>query len=244
MSRLLKLNMARLARQLYFVAGCVLAFGMTLMFSIYGSQTEGFRVKNINDSMILISVALLVFFSTFSILFINVEYSDGVIRNKIIAGFSQKQVYVSHLLCQYAAVLIMILCWFAGGMAAGARLTSELVEYIFIFAAFSLSYVSILVLMGMRIQKKTRAGVFGIVLIYVLFNAMLVGNAIVAFTDGILHKIALVVYHLSPLGTWFSRSYVGREYRLPLVSELLIHTAWIVLLYLLGTAKINKRSLS
>ena len=52
--------------------------------------------------MLFVSVAMVLFFSIYIPVYTSTEYSDGILKNRIIAGHSQKD-------CFIAAVLLMLM---------------------------------------------------------------------------------------------------------------------------------------
>lgn len=243
MTKLIKANLKRLFRNGYYIAGCVLAAAITAFFCADGQVFSVLRMSKTNDYMIFISAGVPAFFSTFTTIFINTEYNDGVIRNKLIAGHSQKEVYISHLITQVIAGMIMILCWFAGGVAGGASVDTQLLAYIFIMIFYNLGYISVLTALGMHIRKKIFSSMTGVVLLHFLINGFLMGNAVISFTEGIVSKIVSIIYHISPLGQWFANTCYGKDCRLSIVIELLLSTILIIVMYALGTRKINEREI-
>lgn len=243
MIKLIKANLKRLFRNGYYIAGCVLAAVITAFFCADGQIFSVLRMSKTNDYMIFISAGVLAFFSTFTTLFINTEYNDGVIRNKLIAGHSQKEVYIAHLITQVIASLIMILCWFAGGVAGGASVNARLLQYIIIMIFYNLGYISILTALGMHIRKKILSSMTGVVILHVLMNGFLIGNAVVSFTEGIVSEILRIIYHISPLGQWFANTCYGVDVKQSIGVELLMSTIVMIVMYLLGTRKINQREI-
>lgn len=243
MKNIVKANIVCILKNTYFRIGLVIAVTATAMFTAYGAEYTVF-VSSKNNMMIVISAAILGFVATFTPYMTHMEYSDGVIRNKVIAGHSQTKIYLSHLSSQMFAAFLMVICWFAGGILGGASINRNLVMYTLIILFASFAFVSLLTLCGMKTKKKNVANFIGVFIFYILINMMLIGNACVTFSKGVLHVIAKFVYHLSPLGQWFVRTYISGEfYQYPVAVELGISVLVCVCLTYLGTRKINKRDL-
>lgn len=244
MIQLLKANCKRLFQHIYFLIGCVIATVVTALFAIFGNDYTIFQMDTSNEAMIFISAAILVFFATFSPLFVHVEFSDGVIRNKLIAGHTQKDVYLAQLLTQFIASLVMFACWILGGLIGGARLNGELVSFIVIMLLNVWAFISLLTLCSMLIKKKVVLAI-GVFFFYIYVNAFLIGNAIVSFSNGIVHKVATIIYHMIPTGQWFSyTSYCDPAFRLGVMGEITISALVIIVFFLLGTLRINKREIA
>lgn len=242
MIHLMKANLIRLFHNIYFGTGCIIAVAATAWFSACGNRFTVFHADTPGELMILISAAMLGFFATFSTIFINVEYSDGVIRNKIIAGHSQTEIYLSHLVTQAFAAVVMNVCWILGGLLGGAKMDAFLLRYLVIILFAEFAFVSLLTLCGMRIKKKMCAGVIGVFLFYLLFQGVMIGNAVVSFSDGMFHKVAKIVYHLPPLGQWFSHIYVCEpEFRFTLAVEVSLSLVCCLVCTLSGIFRIGKR---
>lgn len=58
------------------------------------------------------------FCAIFSSLFHGTEYSDGTLRNKIVAGHSRTAIYLANLLLTFTATLLFLLAWIVGAMVA------------------------------------------------------------------------------------------------------------------------------
>jgi len=58
-----------------------------------------------------------VFQSVFAGLFLNTEYAEGTVRNKLAVGRTRREVYLAHFLAVLAASLLMVLAWAVGSCA-------------------------------------------------------------------------------------------------------------------------------
>lgn len=56
------------------------------------------------------------FIAVFSTLFLSREYSDGAVRNKVIAGHARRDIYLAHLTLVFLAALIMLFSGMVGAL--------------------------------------------------------------------------------------------------------------------------------
>lgn len=241
----MKAYLLRLYKNPFYEAGLVIAVIATAVFTRWSSTLTVFNFGAAENATYFITCAPLGFFSLFTALFINVEYSDGVIRNRIIAGHTQTEVYLKYLFTQYIAVVTMFACWLAGGLIGGANITADFLAKALVSLMASINFVSFLTLIGMRLRKKLLAGVLGVASCYTLLTSMLMGNAFLLLSgEGLLHNILLVIYHLSPVGQWFIFSRYGEQaYCFSIPVEVLISLGMSAVCTLIGLAGIEKREL-
>lgn len=245
MKKLVRANLVCIFQNLYYKFGLLTAFVVTALFTAYGEHYSVFQVHQKNDYMILISAAILAFFGTFTSFMVHQEMESGVIRNKLITGHTQKEVYLSQLFSHMLAGMLMVICWFIGGVLGGGKINGFLVSYTFILLFAVFSFIALLTFCGMRIKKNKTANFIGIVIFYVLLNGYLIGNALITFSKGVLHMVYKIIYQLSPLGQWGSHIYASSAYyRFPVGIEILLSMGMILLLTFVGTKDINKRDVN
>ena len=203
MKNLYKATMYRIFKNIYFIGGCVIALVVTLAVT-GGFYTFPFLMEKPEElRMIFVGAAMVLFFSMFPPLFINPDYIDGCIRNRIIAGYSQKQVYISHVLAQLSAMTIMFLCYLIGGIIGGASLNaSSLVAVIVLFVAV-MSYTVLTATAAFRLKKLIASMLTTMLLFNLCFNMVLFGNAILSALKDTAFKIGSVLYNVNALGQWF-----------------------------------------
>ena len=124
-------------------------------------------------------------YAAFLSLFLGVEYQDGTLRNKIIAGHARWKVYAASLLSGAAGCWVVLLGWllsipigvlkFGWFTAPAAGLALELAVALGIAAAIA----AILTLLGMLLPNRAVAAVLAILLVLgllllgsVLYNAL------------------------------------------------------------------------
>ncbi len=244
MKKEINAGLKRLFGSFWYILGLVIALLVTLWFTKNGRHVSVFRMENDNEAMYFVCCAIFAFFSLFTPLFINTEYEDGVIRNKVIAGHKQSEIYIVQLFVQLVAVFVMQLCWIAGGLLGGARIDSALLVSMIVVMFAQFGYVAFLTFIGMKLRKRLYSSVLGVLACYALISTMLIGNYIVSISEGIMFMIFNFIYHLSPIGQWFLYSYVGSDTLwLPLFVEILISLVELCFWTLVGMIGINKREL-
>ncbi len=126
MRNLLSAHFARLRRNKFFWLCMALAFAISLvnMFSFLRHATShpDFPDYASMDGAYFSILPYLGFLTgAFSALFLGTEYSDGTIRNKLIAGHSRGAVYFASLIVSSAASLLMGLALLLGGLVGLTR---------------------------------------------------------------------------------------------------------------------------
>ncbi len=107
MLKLLKANLYRLKKSNIFYIFIGICFGSTVIYLLFlnlnNPELENISLeKLINNFIIMIGLFICIFVS----LFVGREYSDGIIKNKIIPGHKRKNIYLSNLLtCIIASFL-------------------------------------------------------------------------------------------------------------------------------------------
>ena len=141
MRKLLRANFARLWRdKIFWLALAVMAAtGQSVFWAQYPALREGYSVRLEGPFMIYVPVAAIVL-SALCALFIGVDYSDGAIRNKLIAGHGRASVYLSNL----------AVCFAAAAMLCAAFMLAYLVPGVPVYGFFScgLKPVLLCVLLG------------------------------------------------------------------------------------------------
>lgn len=110
MINLLSEGFGRLKKNRLFYLGIAIMLGLGF-FVIWAKNrdvTKYHMIVHVDDAMFTIFVYLQCAVSVFSALFIGTQYSDGVIRNKIIAGHSRANVYLSNFIVTVSAAIIML----------------------------------------------------------------------------------------------------------------------------------------
>ena len=101
------------------------------------------------------------FFAVISSMFLGTDYSDGTIRNKLIAGHTRASVYLANLIVTYVAGLLMMCVWFIGALVGVPALgfftlsPANLVGYFLICVLLVAAYSAINTFIAMISSNKT-----------------------------------------------------------------------------------------
>ena len=205
MFNIYKGNLIRLVKNYLFIGGCILALGITFLIAAGKFPLDFLQNGLPQDRMFFASVAMVLYFSFFSTIFISVEYHDGIIRNRVITGFSQTKVYAASLLAQYSAVLIMTACYLLGGLLGGVKFNADLWTKIGIFILSLIGYVTVTNAIAFRVKKVVLSTILTMMLFNMCFNCVMFGNAILSFMENeTALKIGKIIYNIHSLGQWFS----------------------------------------
>ncbi len=253
MKNLYKANMLRLFKDKLYYAGLILAAVMT--YSISLGNMELLKMHNIshNECMKLISGAVYCFIGIYAAVFQGIEFSDGVIRNKITMGYTKKQIYISHLLVSFSMMVIMEIVWFISGLAAGGTVDRDLIGYAFSMMFSMFSYCAFMTFLSFITRKPAAAGGFGTVLFYALFTLCLITNYLYAFlSEKAATKIIVLFENVNAVGQWFLNTIFAstevssggypNSYGIP--AQILISIALVILFTLLGTHKLSKQDIN
>lgn len=88
-------------------------------FILYKLRSDENQISTLEMAMMEVFPFFPIFYGTFSGLFLGVEYQDGTLRNKLIAGHFRWNVYLSALVTVIAGCFLIVLAWILGS-AAGA----------------------------------------------------------------------------------------------------------------------------
>ncbi len=239
-------NMHRIFKNWIYIAGCVIAFVATYIFtSNLVGMTGRFGEMGCDRRMIFISFAMVGFYTIFVPLNTNAEYRDGTIRNKLIAGFSQKEVYLGIFFSHIASLVVMEICYFAAGIIGGATVNVELFTRNFIIFLAICGYISVLELIAMRVRKTVIVAIIAFVILNLTDNIAMIGNFLLAF---VLKRkafiIGRIIYNISVMGQWIIQIGFADERNNPGSGmQMLISISIILITVFLGMLGINKRDL-
>ena len=131
-------------------------------------------------------------------LFIGDDFSDGVIRNKIVAGRSRHAIYLSNLVTVWSACLVLYLISAAVTTSVGIFLfeinisVKEFGGYLLLGIFTSMAYSSIYCILSMLIGNKSSAVMFCMALAFFLLFVCLHTNQIMVqpeYKDGIRNSL-------------------------------------------------------
>lgn len=125
MRNLLCADFARLKKDRFFWLGMIVMFCAGVFISInhwYHMRQDQIPGASLDNIYFGYSLFIGVLCAVFCSLFIGTEYSDGVIRNKLIVGHTRAGIYLSNLLVSVAAALLMCLSYLLAVSAVGIPL--------------------------------------------------------------------------------------------------------------------------
>ncbi|MDE7328074.1 MAG: ABC transporter permease [Lachnospiraceae bacterium] len=134
--------------------------------------TDGER--NLEDFYFEFAIAIGMLSAVFTTFFLSREYSDGTIRNKIIAGHTRKDIYLSHLAVTFFASLLMLLVGMAAALVGIPTLgvwkmgAGKFFLYLLITVMATLAFCAIYTLFNVLIQNKSFSAVITILAFFVL----------------------------------------------------------------------------
>lgn len=116
-----------------------------------------------------------IFVSSFCSLFIGTEYSDGTIRNKIIAGHSRISIYLSNFIVSFSAALLVCAAYILVMLLLGVPLFGfpqsdyrVILLYLLASILLLLSYTSVFTLLSMNNQNKAVSSIINTLLFFSL----------------------------------------------------------------------------
>ncbi len=236
--------MARLFKKSFYIFGLVVAVIVTYAFTSNMVELPFLAEAKPADIMIFVSAAMIAFFTIFVPIFTNSEYTDGVIRNKMIAGISQKEIYISHLLTELSAAVIMWVCYIFGGIIGGARLNSNYIiaNVVILFALFN--YIATVLVVAFRLKKIVAVMIIEAFIFNMCFNSVMMGNLFLTLTKDGVQRVMSWLYNVSALGQWFTKTGFADEVANPGVkAQVLISFVIIIVMTFIGTFRLNKRDL-
>ena len=181
MNNLVCAEFSRLFKSFIFRLGALFSFGFAV-FAIfmrymdvvnYPSEYTQLPVSYSNaDGLIFAGGFYLVFaLAVFVILFVGTEYSDGTMRNKLIAGHLRFRIYLSKLIVCAAANVLFHLLYIITALLLGFLLihgvtysSGILLKYILLGVCVTLAFSAVLVCLSMCITNKAASAVIGLLL--------------------------------------------------------------------------------
>lgn len=180
MRKLLRANLFRLGRDKIFAAACILMFlvGAALPVIHYLDKQE-YGTGWTPDSTAYTYVFLVpVLLAAFSSLFIGSEYSDGTLRNKLIAGHRRCSCYLANLIVCSIAGMLLVLSYSVPHTCLGILLLGsfqttpqKLLLYAGLSIALIMAFASLYTLLSVEFQNKAYAAAGCILLSFGLLFA-------------------------------------------------------------------------
>lgn len=189
MRNLLSANFSRLWKDRIFwlCMGSMLLY--SIIFMLNGCRQAAIALSEYNYSIdqyyFNFSISIGGFCAVFCSMFLGTEYSDGTIRNKIAAGHTRTNIYLSNLLLTFTATLFMMLVWLISAMAAIPILgiwkmgIPNLLLYLLIAVMFIAALSAIFTFVNMQSSNKAAAVAISILLFFgLLLFASLINNSL------------------------------------------------------------------
>ncbi|MCR5249877.1 MAG: hypothetical protein K6E50_04660 [Lachnospiraceae bacterium] len=246
MLRLYKACMARLLTNIFFIGGCVIALVVTFAVSSGWMRISFLSEADSSRRMFFVSIAMCVFFSIFVPYSISPEYKDGVLRNKMIIGYTQKQIFGAYYLSHASLLFLMTLAYLIGGILGGADPFGRYgIPILTVFVAF-LFYLTVLCFISFRVKNVIVVAVVITMLFQAAFGMTMFGNAILMAFDNAgnieARNVTALIYNLSPFGQWFSNTGFSDDYANPgTAAQLLLSVGGSALVLFAGTLRLNLR---
>lgn len=245
MKNLIKIGLIRLYKNLFYLLGCGLAFIITYWFLTVRPipQLASYSADNV---AILLSGAIVVFFSMFIGLFMGSENEDGILRNKVMAGHTQLEAYFSHYITLLAALTGMMICWFLGAVAGGTVVTSDVAIYCLVAFLYNAAYIAVVEAIVFRLKKHVNGIIIPLGLAYFLLTCVLLGNFAyyMLSEQPALARLVAIVYNLSPLGQCFARTELADPGLGTTGMQVSISLVITALALLIGTLRLKKRDIN
>jgi len=212
MGKLVKANVARLLKDQLLYVCFVIAVVMTYIVTKADMEVATLHGLTQNNCMVVISGAVYGFLAVFVPMFEGVEYGNGVIRNKIIMGYTQKDVYFAHLIASAVIIAAVELLWLVTGVVSGADFTTELLMYAVSMFFSNLAFASIITCLLMRTRNTIVTVIVSALLFYVSFISCLMTNYIVSHGSGGIKKVSIAAENINPIGQWFTHTIMCNDH--------------------------------
>lgn len=238
MNTLVKANMMRMFKHIFFIPGLILAFLITI-FVVRLKIADPDVAEYWHRSA---SLGIAAFSSFFIPFFLGCEYKDGAMRNKVIAGRKQSTVYMADLISALLGTTIMVVVWLAAGIiglvSGGAPIGIGFIQNSAMILMVNLFYTAIIVWFSLRIKKMVLSSIISI-----LFFIVSYFSGVTAFSINMLsgNSVTAVAENLFPLGQWFG--IMNMDDSVPFYVRIAISIALLIVVTLIGKFKINKRAL-
>ncbi len=257
MSRLLRADLYRMYRGIIFWTSLGSMFGIAGMLSVMQYTSMSYevplsRVIFLPMSFYGVIAAALVSF------FVGEDYHDGVIRNKLVAGHTRNNIYLSNLICSLLAcltiyvVISLILTAIGSSFFENDVTIENFVKFFLLGILTCLAMGSIFGMLSMLIGERTigvmvcMALAFGMLFLCLHTNQIVIqepyknGQVNPNYMGGVLRKIYELIHDLNPMGQAAQLS--SMEY-LNLTRWIILDIFWIGFTMILGNRLFLKRDM-
>lgn len=178
MRNLLSANFARLKKsKIFWLEMAVMFLWAALMLVAAYQSLKLYPEDEVNLSQFLFGHLPAVggFSAVFFSLFLGTEYSDGTMRNKVIAGHSRWKIYLSNVIVGSVAGVLVNLAWMAAIVVVGIPLlgwspvkASDFFTFFGIGILMTLAYGAIFGVVSMLVSGKANQAVIAMVLFWAI----------------------------------------------------------------------------
>ena len=180
MNKLISVNFTRLKKSKIFWIGLIgmFAYGVgNSVFCYFRGQQVGYDTVILNEVFFGHGNIIGFIAAAFCSVFLSTEYREGAIRNKLIVGNTRTSVYLSNLIVNSIAMLVINLSYMLAICIIGIPLLGNIVdiEMIVVLKLFglnilaTLSFTAFFTLIGMIQENSVIATIIGISIALVLF---------------------------------------------------------------------------
>ena len=201
-NRILKAELYKIFHEKWLYLACffmiIFSIGFILMQKTAMSYTVG-----INRVVFLPMVMYGIVISVLISVFVSEEFDDGFIKNKIIANNNRREIYLTGLLSNFIASLIVYLITALFTLIVSYFLFSiniSILDYVsyFIFGIFiMLVFVGIFYLISIAVGKKSKAIIINMGLAFIMLIAALIVNGMLMADNNLFMEF---LYNLNPYG--------------------------------------------
>ncbi len=169
MTNLLRADFRRLfkSRAFYICTALLFIAGTALPLIHYITMHEYPQAMSFDMYFTVYALIAVVALAAFSALFVGADYSDGTIRNKLVAGARRGGVYLSNLTVQTVTGLILCAAYLVPYVIIGTSLLGDFpengVRLILVSLAMTVSFASVFTLITMLSSSKARSAVICLV---------------------------------------------------------------------------------
>lgn len=245
MKNLYKVSCRKIYKNTFYKIGLIIAAVVTYIFTAgYISLGQIIDTMPLVQKMIFIGAAMIPFFTIFPPIIICSEYGDGVMKNKVISGYSQKQIFLGGMLAQLSACAFMWIIHVIAGIIAGVRPDGKDVLSMLAMLLAVLAYTAVIYAITFRLRKPVRSFIVDMLLLNACYNVLIFGNLLGMYLKGFALKILALVYNANAMGQWFVLNGLADEDQDPgRIPQIILSVLLVGLAVLIGTMKVNKRDL-
>ncbi len=183
MTKLIRANFARLSRSVVFIVCAAIGFVICVLSAVSSASTSP-ALTDLDMIYFDFIPNMLLMCAIFSPLFFGTEYTDGVMRAKIIAGHKRSMVFMANFVTNVTVFLFLFVLGAIGSLAgvfwvgwfkAGA---GEIAVSFILGILLTIAMAAVFTMSEMLITSKAGSAVFAILLVFAM---MIVASSIYSF---------------------------------------------------------------